>query len=192
MKIKYVKLALVSFVFFCATELTTGLWSSSYLVTVKKLTASDAALWVAYFYAAITVGRLVSGFLSMKTKSAQLIRIGQLVCVVGAIILILPLPVYFSMLGIILLGLGTAPIYPSMLHETPNRFGETASGAIMGLQMAFAYIGSTFFPPLFGAIASATTIKVFPYFILICILIMLISSELLQKKITQTTSLGGH
>ena len=183
LKIPYVKLALVSFVFFCATELTTGLWSSSYLVTVKNLSASDAARWAAYFYGGITVGRLVSGFLSMKINSTQLIRIGQLVCVAGAIILILPLPVYFSMLGIILLGLGTSPIYPSMLHETPNRFGAMASGAIMGLQMAFAYIGSTFFPPLFGAIASATTIKVFPYFLLICILIMLFSTELLQKKI---------
>ena len=183
LKIPYVKLALVSFVFFCATELTTGLWSSSYLVTVKNLSASDAARWAAYFYGGITVGRLVSGFLSMKINSKQLIRIGQLVCVAGAIILILPLPVYFSMLGIILLGLGTSPIYPSMLHETPNRFGAMASGAIMGLQMAFAYIGSTFFPPLFGAIASATTIKVFPYFLLICILIMLFSTELLQKKI---------
>ncbi len=183
LKIPYVKLALVSFVFFCAIELTTGLWSSSYLVTVKNLSASDAARWAAYFYGGITVGRLVSGFLSMKINSTQLIRIGQLVCVAGAIILILPLPVYFSMLGIILLGLGTSPIYPSMLHETPNRFGAMASGAIMGLQMAFAYIGSTFFPPLFGAIASATTIKVFPYFLLICILIMLFSTELLQKKI---------
>ena len=183
LKIPYVKLALVSFVFFCAIELTTGLWSSSYLVTVKNLSASDAARWAAYFYGGITVGRLVSGFLSMKINSKQLIRIGQLVCVAGAIILILPLPVYFSMLGIILLGLGTSPIYPSMLHETPNRFGAMASGAIMGLQMAFAYIGSTFFPPLFGAIASATTIKVFPYFLLICILIMLFSTELLQKKI---------
>ena len=183
LKIPYVKLALVSFVFFCAIELTTGLWSSSYLVTVKNLSASDAARWAAYFYGGITVGRLVSGFLSMKINSKQLIRIGQLVCVAGAIILILPLPVYFSMLGIILLGLGTSPIYPSMLHETPNRFGATASGAIMGLQMAFAYIGSTFSPPLFGAIASATTIKVFPYFLLICILIMLFSTELLQKKI---------
>ena len=183
LKVPYIKLALVSFIFFSATELTTGLWSSSYLVTVRGLAASDAARWAAYFYAGITVGRLISGFLSIKIKSSQLIRIGQLVCVVGAVALILPLPVHFSMLGIILLGLGTAPIYPSMLHETPNRFGADKSGAIMGLQMAFAYIGSTFFPPLFGAIASVTSIKIFPYFLLICILTMLISSELLHKKL---------
>lgn len=183
LNVPYIKLALVSFVFICATELTTGLWSSSYLVTVKGLDASDAARWAAYFYAGITMGRLISGFLSIRIRSSQLIRIGQLICVLGALVLILPLPVHFSLLGIILLGLGIAPIYPSMLHETPNRFGTEKSGAIMGLQMAFAYIGSTFFPPLFGAIASITSIKLFPYFILTCILIMLLASELLQKKL---------
>lgn len=184
LKIPYVKLALVSFVFFCATELTTGLWSSSYLVATKGLSPSVAARWVAYFYAGITIGRLVAGFLSIKVKSATLIRIGQIICVVGAVTLMLPSTV--SMFGIILLGLGTAPIYPSMLHETPNRFGAASSGAIMGLQMAFAYIGSTFVPPLFGTIASATSIALFPYFLLVCILIMLVSSELLQKKIELT------
>ncbi|WMJ22317.1 MFS transporter [Paludicola sp. MB14-C6] len=183
MKIPYVKLALVSFIFFCATELTTGLWSSSYLVSVKQVSPAIAARWAAYFYAGITGGRFISGFLSIKVKSPTLIRIGQLICVIGAITLMLPLPAYFSMIGIILLGLGTSPIYPSMLHETPNRFGAENSGAIMGLQMAFAYIGSTFAPPLMGAIASITTIKIFPYFLLLCVLTMLITSEILQKKI---------
>lgn len=182
-RIPYVKLALVSFVFFCALELTTGLWSSSYLVTVKGLSASDAARWAAYFYAAITVGRFVSGFLSIKISGAYLIKVGQLICIAGTVMLMLPLPVYFSMVGIVLLGLGTAPIFPSMLHETPNRFGAAASGAIIGLQMAFGYIGSTIFPPLFGTIASVTSLKLFPYFLLICTLILFISSELLQKKI---------
>lgn len=188
-KIPYVKLALISFIFFCATELTAGLWSSSYLVAVKGLSASDAARWAAFFYAGITFGRLITGFLSIKIKSYVLIRMGQLVCIAGAIILMLPVPVFFSMLGIILLGLGTSPIYPSMLHETPNRFGASASGAIMGLQMAFAYLGSTFVPPLFGVIASASTIKIFPYFLFVCILIMLFSSEILQKKISKNIKL---
>lgn len=187
LKIPYVKLALVSFVFFCATELTTGLWSSSYLVATKGLSPSVAARWAAYFYAGITIGRLVAGFLSIKVKSATLIRIGQIICVVGAVTLMLPSTV--SMFGIILLGLGTAPIYPSMLHETPNRFGAASSGAIMGLQMAFAYIGSTFVPPLFGTIASATSIALFPYFLLVCILIMLVSSELLQKKLNSRSNM---
>lgn len=183
LKLPNVKLALVSFVFFCAAELTAGLWSSSYLVTAKGLSPSVAAQWAAYFYAGITVGRLVSGFLSIKVTSVRLIRVGQITCLFGSVLLMLPLHVNFSMIGIALLGLGTAPIYPAMLHETPARFGAKSSGAIMGLQMAFAYIGSTFFPPLFGALASVTTIKLFPYFLLVCFLVLFFASEKLEKKL---------
>ena len=185
LKVSNVKLALVSFVFFCATELTTGLWSSSYLVTVKGLSATVAAQWTAYFYAGITAGRLVAGFLSVKVVNQILIRAGQIVCVLGTVFLLLPLHVYFSALGLILIGLGTAPIFPAMLHETPNRFGAEASGAIMGLQMAFAYVGSTLGPPLFGAIASVTSLRLLPYYVLACVRIMFSASELLQKRLQQ-------
>ena len=179
-----VKLALISFVFFGVTETTTGLWSSSYLVGVKGMAATTAARWTASFYAGITLGRLLSGFLSIKMKNSVLIRLGQLVCVFGAVLLILPLPVTVSALGLIVIGLGTAPIFPAMLHETPNRFGSRASGAIMGLQMALAYSGGTFGSPLFGALASATSLKLLPFFLLAAISIMFIASELLNKRIT--------
>lgn len=184
LRLPNVKLALVSFVFFCATELTTGLWSSSYLVGIKGVTAATAARWTAFFYAGITVGRFISGFLSMRVKNFVLIRTGQLTCVLGTMILMLPLPIQFSALGIILIGLGTAPIFPAMLHETPHRFGASVSGAIMGLQMAFAYMGNIVMPPLFGAIASVTSLKLFPYYVLVCVLIMLTASELLQKRLS--------
>lgn len=179
-----VKLALISFVFFSVTETTTGLWSSSYLVGVKGMAATTAARWTASFYAGITLGRLLSGFLSIKMKNSVLIRLGQLVCVFGAVLLILPLPVTVSALGLIVIGLGTAPIFPAMLHETPNRFGSRASGAIMGLQMALAYSGGIFGSPLFGALASATSLKLLPFFLLAAISIMFIASELLNKRIT--------
>lgn len=179
-----VKLALISFVFFSVTETTTGLWSSSYLVGVKGMAATTAARWTASFYAGITLGRLLSGFLSIKMKNSVLIRLGQLACVFGAVLLILPLPVTVSALGLIVIGLGTAPIFPAMLHETPNRFGSRASGAIMGLQMALAYSGGTFGSPLFGALASATSLKLLPFFLLAAISIMFIASELLNKRIT--------
>lgn len=181
-----VKLALVSFVFFSVTETTTGLWSSSYLVEVKGLAASTAARWTAAFYGGITLGRLLAGFLSIKMKNSALIRGGQLVCILGAVFLILPLPVSISALGIVLIGLGTAPIFPAMLHETPNRFGAKASGAIMGLQMAFAYTGGTFGSPLFGSIASVTSLKPLPYFLLGSVLIMFVASELLNKRLAAT------
>ena len=180
-KIPGVKLALVSFVFYCATESTAGLWGSSYLVNYKGLPAGQAARWISLFYAGITLGRLLSGFLTMKFNNRTLIRVGQVICIIGAICLLLPLPIYFSMIGLILVGLGCAPIYPCMLHETPKRFGKTASQSIMGLQMGFAYMGSTFMPPILGFIASKTSMSIFPYFLLGCILIMLVGSEKINR-----------
>src|SRR5471030_164792 len=176
-RIPGVKLALASFVFYCAIETTAGLWGSSYLVNYKGLSVAEAARWISLFYGGITLGRFLTGFLTMKFNNYILIRYGQLICIMGAVCLLLPLPTYFSMIGLILIGLGCAPIFPCMLHETPNRFGKAASQSIMGLQMAFAYVGSTFMPPILGFIASKTSIMIFPYFLLCYMLIMLISSE---------------
>ena len=181
LRIPGVKLALVSFVFYCATESTAGLWGSSYLVNYKGLSAGEAARWTSLFYAGITIGRLLSGFLTMKFNNRKLIRLGQAICIIGAVCLLLPLPIYFSMIGLILVGLGCAPIYPCMLHETPKRFGKSASQSIMGLQMGFAYMGSMFMPPILGFIASKTSIAIFPYFLLCFILIMLVGSEKINR-----------
>ena len=177
LRIPGVKLALISFVFYCATESTAGLWGSSYLVNYKGLSAGQAARWISLFYAGITLGRLLTGFLTMKLNNRILIRLGQVICMIGTIILLLPLPIYFTMLGLIFIGFGCAPIFPCMLHETPSRFGKAASQSIMGLQMAFAYMGSMFMPPILGFITSKTSIAIFPYFLLGCTLIMLIGSE---------------
>jgi len=176
LKIPGVKLVLVSFVCYCAAEATAGLWGSSYLVN-KGLSPDDASIGISLFYGGITLGRFLSGFLTIKLNNCILIRLGQVTCIIGAVCLLLPLPTYFSLVGLILVGLGCAPIYPCMLHETPNRFGISASQSIMGLQMAFAYIGSTFMPPILGFIASKTSIMIFPYFLLCYMLIMLIGSE---------------
>ncbi|MDF2820493.1 MAG: major facilitator transporter [Clostridiales bacterium] len=176
-KIPGVKLALVSFVCYCATETTAGLWGSSFLVNQKGFSADEAARWIAIFYAGITVGRFLSGFLTMKFNNRVLIRTGQIICAVGAFILILPLPTYFAIVGLVLIGLGCAPIYPCMLHETPTRFGRSASQSVMGVQMAFAYIGSTLMPPILGFIAVKTSIVIYPYYLLALILIMLVGSE---------------
>jgi fucose permease len=175
LKIPGVKLALISFVCYCATEATAGLWGSSYLVNYKGLSADAAARGISLFYGGITLGRFLAGFLTMKFNNRTLIRAGQIMCIAGAALLLLP--TYFSLIGLILIGLGCAPIYPAMLHETPNRFGKSESQAIMGMQMAFAYIGSTFMPPILGFLASKTSIIIFPYFLLLCIIVMLIGSE---------------
>ena len=176
-------LAMLGFIFFSATESTTGLWCSSYLSLYHGFSAADAATVASCFYGGITVGRLISGFISMKVKSPLLIRWGQLTCVAGALLIILPLPAVFSVIGIVMIGLGTAPVFPAMLHETPNRFGRDVSQAIVGLEMAVAYIGGTVSAPLFGQLAAFIGIRLFPYYILACVLVMLIASELLQKRI---------
>src|SRR5690606_8829986 len=156
LKIKGVKLALVAFLFYCGIESTMGLWGSSFLVEVKGLSAATAAGWVSYYYGGITVGRFITGFITFKLSNRTLIRGGQLIALLGAVILVLPLPLpsIFSLTGFIIIGLGLAPIFPCTLHETPTRFGKTHSQTIMGYQMAAAYTGSTFIPPILGFLAS--------------------------------------
>lgn len=193
-KIPGLKLALVSFICYCATESTTGLWGSSYLVNYKGLSPDEAARWISLFYAGITLGRFISGFITMKLENSMLIRYGQIICIIGAIFLLLPLPIYFSMIGLVLIGLGCAPIYPSMLHETPRRFGKDKSQYIMGLQMAFAYMGSTFMPPILGFAVSNTSFVILPYFLLCFMVIMLIGSEKINdfmKNKQQFTETAG-
>ncbi|MEH7226456.1 MFS transporter [Bacillus sp. JJ1566] len=187
LQIKGVKFALVSFLFYCAVEATVGLWGSSFLVNIKGLSPATAAGWVSFYYAGITIGRLITGFITFKVTNRTLIRGGQILALIGAIILFLPLPSIFSLVGFIIVGLGLAPIFPCMLHETPARFGKKHSQTIMGYQMAVAYTGTTFMPPLLGFVASHSTIGIFPICIVIFIAAMLLSSEklngLLKKKV---------
>jgi fucose permease len=182
LQIKGVKLALASFLFYCGVEATVGLWGSSYLVNVKELPAAAAAQWVSLYYAGITIGRFITGFITFKVNNTTLIRGGQIIALAGAAFLFLPLPLLFSLAGFILVGLGLAPIFPCMLHETPERFGKKHSQTIMGYQMAVAYTGSTFLPPLFGFIASQTTIGIFPICIVVFVAAMFLSTEKLNHR----------
>lgn len=185
LKIRGVKLALISFLFYCSAEATMGLWGSSFLVDVKELPVAAAAQWVSLYYAGITIGRFITGFITLKVSNRTLIRIGQITALAGAALLFLPLPSSFSLVGFIMIGLGLAPIFPCMLHETPVRFGKEHSQTIMGYQMAVAYTGSTFMPPLLGFMASYSTIGIFPFFIAAFVAAMLLSSEklnILMKK----------
>ena len=180
LKIKGVKLALVAFFFYCGVEATAGLWGSSFLVYSKDLSAADAARWISFYWAGITVGRFITGFITFKLSNWIIIRTGQVIAFAGAVLLLLPLPAVVSLFGFILIGLGFAPIYPCMLHETPARFGKKHSQTIMGFQMAIAYTGTTFMPPLLGFAASQTTLAIFPFFVVISVAGMLLSSEKLN------------
>ncbi|WP_420818817.1 MFS transporter [Paraliobacillus sediminis] len=169
LKIKGVKFALLTFLFYCGVETSVGLWGSSFLVNVKDLPASVAAQWVSFYWGGLTIGRFITGFVTFKMSSRMLIRTGQVIALFGATLLLLPLPSILSLAGFILVGFGLAPIFPCMLHETPARFGKTHSQSIMGYQMALAYTGSTFIQPVLGFLSSYTTIGIFPFFIVICI-----------------------
>ncbi|MDQ0196430.1 MFS transporter [Paenibacillus wynnii] len=187
LRIKGVKLALITFLFYVGMEATMGLWGSSFLVNVKGMSASAAAQWVSMYYAGITVGRFVTGFVTFKFSNRTLIRTGQILALVGAILLVLPLPTIFSLFGFILVGLGSAPIFPCMLHETPVRFGKKHSQKIMGYQMAVAYTGGAILPPLLGWVAAHSSFVIFPIVNVSYIILMLIASEkingLMKKRI---------
>jgi fucose permease len=190
LQIRGVKLALLAFLFYCGAEATMGLWGSSFLVNIKELSVDVAAKWVSLYYAGITVGRFITGFITFKVSNRNLIRMGQIIALTGAALLFLPLPSPFSLVGFIMVGLGLAPIFPCMLQETPIRFGQEHSQTIMGYQMAVAYTGSTFLPPLLGFIAANSTIGIFPFFIAGFIAIMLLGSEKLNGLLNRNDLLG--
>jgi len=179
-----VKPALFAFFCYCALETVAGLWGASYLVIEKEMTPETAARWIALFYIGITAGRFISGFITMALNNRQMIRLGQIIIGCGIITLILPLE-NSSLPGLFLIGLGCAPIYPSMLHETPQNFGREYSQAIMGIQMGSAYIGTTIMPPIFGWVTSFAGFKIFPVFIGLILAFNIIMIEIVNRKIAR-------
>jgi len=178
-----VKQILIAFFCYCSLETTTGLWGSSFLVMEKSISPETAARWISLYYIGITFGRFISGFLTMKLNNRQMVRLGQALIASGIIALILPFGKVLLLPGFFIIGLGCAPIYPSLLHETPVNFGSDKSQAIMGIQMASAYIGTTFMPPLFGQITSYFGFNIFPLFIGGILIINITMVELLNKRI---------
>lgn len=176
-KIAGVKTALIAFLFYCGVEASVNLWGSSFLVEIKKVSPASAARFISLFFAGITVGRFLTGFLTMKLSNKALIRTGQIVIFAGAVLMMIPGPAYFAVAGLIFIGFGCAPVYPCMLHETPARFGKEQSQKIMGIQMGCAYTGTTFIPPLIGLGAAKATLIILPPLLLIFAVLMFVSSE---------------
>lgn len=166
--------------FFCYStiEQTSMLWASSYLNLAEGIDAKTAATFASLFCMGITIGRGINGFVAMKLKDEQMIHMGIVIIFIGIISMFLS----YSLLGFILIGLGCAPIYPCIIHSTPNHFGTNNSQAIIGIQMASAYIGTCLMPPLFGLIARHISIKLLPIFLLLSLLLMTVTNELLNKK----------
>lgn len=186
-----VKATLVAFLFYSGVESTVGLWGASYLVGAREIPAQTAAAWVSMYYGGITIGRLITGFITLKVNNRVLILLGQLTALAGGLLLVLPLPSAFTFIGFILMGLGLAPIFPGLLHETPARFGKEHSSKLIGYQMAVAFTGTTLLPPVFGLIASHTTIALFPGAVLIFVLLMLYSSERVIRQLAQRKSIDA-
>ncbi len=176
-----VKTCLLSFFCYCSLELTAGLWASSYLAERRHVPAGDAALCTSLFYGGIAAGRFLAGLLSRKLPGKLLIRAGQGLCGAGALLLLLPAPLWTAVLGLALFGLGCAPLYPAMLQETPSRFGQEAAQAVMGLQTAVAYVGSTALPPLLGLLAQGSSIGLLPWALLLAVGLMALCRERLNR-----------
>ena len=175
LKIKGVPQLLLGFFSYCSLESTLLLWSSSYLVGAKGVTAQKAAAFASLFCIGITAGRFLSGLVTEKLGDYNLIRIGTGILLLGCIAMILPLKTDVAALGgLVVMGLGCAPVYPSIIHATPDNFGAQNSQAIIGIQMASAYVGSTFMPPVFGLIANHISVALMPFFVLFFIMLMYI------------------
>lgn len=181
-KIPGAKEVMLCFFCYCALEQTTGLWASIYLTLYKGISADTAASFAGMFFIGITIGRALSGFITMKLNDMQMIKMGQLIIGLGIITLLLPIGKFVSLIGLILIGLGCAPIYPCIIHSTPSHFGADKSQAIIGVQMASAYVGTCIMPPIFGLIANHITVSLFPIYLLIILIFMIVMYALLNKK----------
>ena len=174
----------ILFAFFCysAVEQTSSLWASSYLVLHLGYSSEKAAGFASLFFIGITVGRGISGFITFKLNDSQMIHLGEGIILLGVLAMLLPLGKTVALAGLILIGLGCAPIYPSIIHSTPAHFGADKSQAIIGVQMAFAYIGTCLMPPLFGIIARSISITLFPAYLGLFLCIMFFMYETVIRK----------
>lgn len=182
LKIAGAKEVMLCFFCYCALEQTAGLWASSYLTLHKGVSSETAAIFASLFYIGITVGRAISGFITMKLNDTQMVRLGQSIIVLGIMAMVLPGSNVLALAGLILIGLSCAPIYPCVIHSTPAHFGADKSQAIIGVQMAFAYIGILAMPPLFGVLASRISVALLPCYLFAILVVMVIMHELLTKK----------
>lgn len=173
---------MLCFFCYCAVEQTAGLWASSYLNVYKGVDAETAARFAGLFYIGITAGRAVSGFATVKFSDAAMSRLGFGVIALGIAAMILPLGNGASLGGLILIGLGCAPIYPSIIHATPAHFGAERSQAVIGVQMASAYVGTCLMPPVFGLIAQHVTVALLPVYLLALLALMAFMHEALERK----------
>lgn len=181
------KEVMLCFFGYCALESTAGLWAASYLTLARDIPAETAAGFAALFYLGITAGRAVSGWIAPRLGDDGMIRLGLWGIGLGLAALLLPGPAAVSLAGLVIIGLGCAPIYPSIIHSTPAHFGAHRSQAVIGVQMASAYVGSMAMPPLFGLMARQITPALFPFYLLVLLGLMAWMHHRLVYKATPFT-----
>lgn len=181
-RIPGVREILIGFFCYCALEQSAGLWASTYLVLNRGVAEEIAARWAAFYYLGITVGRFLSGFVSDRVGDRNMIRAGLSLILLGVLAILLPVPApAIALAGLLLVGLGCAPVYPAIIHETPANFGARNSQAIIGIQMASAYVGTTVVPPVFGIIAQYAGIVWYPCYLLIILALMAVMLERMNR-----------
>lgn len=189
LRIRGVPLLLIGFFAYCAAEATAMNWASTYFAEVKGVADEQAAQFASLFYIGITASRFLCGFLSDKLGDRKMILAGTAVLLGGIALLLIPAPNALAIAGFVIIGFGCGPVYPSIVHSTPDNFGAENSGAIIGIQMASAYVGSTFIPPLFGLLGRALGFAVLPFFLLVFLFLMITMTELtfrIAKKAPHT------
>lgn len=171
--------------FFCynALETTCGTWAATYCVQARGIDAATAASWASLFYVGITLGRAVSGFVTMRVGDRDMIRLGQVLAAVGVVLVLLPAGNAALLPGLVLIGVGCAPIYPAVIHATPARFGEDVALELTGMQMAFAYIGPLALSPFFGVLAQYVGAWLYPFYLGILLVIMVVAAERVNRAL---------
>lgn len=182
-KIPGAKEVMVTFFCYCALEQTAGLWASSYLVLNRGLSPETAAGFASLFFVGITAGRAVNGFLTTKLSDTVLVRLGQGLILMGIVCLLLPFGEAAALAGLVCVGFGCAPIYPSIIHSTPAHFGADKSQALIGVQMASAYTGTCLMPPVFGLLANHISVSLLPWYLLAILILMVSMHEKMLTKV---------
>ncbi len=185
LKIKGVPYLLLAFLAYCGAEATTMLWASSYLEGTRGASAEESAAFGALFFIGMTVGRFLAGFISDRVGGNRMIRLGTVLALCGVLCIAIPVKMV-SLVGFVVIGLGCAPVYPCIIHSTPANFGAENSQGIIGIQMASAYVGSTFMPPLFGLLANHIDLRLMPAYIGLFFVLLLVMMNKTQKAVQKS------
>ncbi|MFA5007524.1 MAG: MFS transporter, partial [Candidatus Izemoplasmatales bacterium] len=184
-RIPGVALAMVGIALYCAVENTLGTWGASFLVATRSIDPAVASRWIAFYYGGIMVGRIIAGFVAMRLSDKTMIRLGMVVVAVGIAVLALPFGAATTFLGLLLVGLGAAPVFPGFIHATADRFGEKYAPDIVGFQMGAAYFGVLVIQPLAGQLFARTTFDLLPYALFLFAVLQIAATEALNRKLAR-------